>query len=191
MPYTYREYPVWELGISTYTNPTDSTSVFRIQACDIIEARYPHGGIGAPGYIQTKMGLEDGRIVDGPIDPLSQGTGVIWIHVYGWDRAWFEKLNTPFWSTALPDISDPIYSGDAVPYDKRRYCVPFERLKRVIPGFSVEMAIDFTQTYQPWAVVDMGNADNPYDAGRFLAQGAPIYIDGLVYDKLTRRYIYG
>jgi len=68
-------------------------------------------------------------------------------------------------------------------FDKRRYCIPLNRLERVVPGFSISRAMDPADPYQPFMPVD---EDVPHS---YLDRGPILSVEGLVFDKVTGRYL--
>lgn len=79
-------------------------------------------------------------------------------------------------------LTDPIEQNGET-YDKRRYCIPLERLQAIVPSFNVNRAKDLNDKYQPFLNVD---EEPPY---RFIGQHRPLNVRGLVFDKLTGRFI--
>lgn len=105
-----------------------------------------------------------------------QGTQYLMLHLEGLTRremGWLALANTvPFNPT-----------GDSVRYDKQRYCIPFERLKKVYPAFDIDQAKDQTLVYQPFVLVQ---GDPPY----FFLQRPHVFdVHGLVFDKVTGGYL--
>lgn len=96
-------------------------------------------------------------------------TRFIWLPVYGLD--YYEMRH-------LQDTVD-----DPVLYEKRRYQVPFGRLKQVYPAFDIASARDANLIYQPFLLVDG-------DTYHFRARGvSPLPVQGLILDRLTMRYL--
>lgn len=76
-----------------------------------------------------------------------------------------------------------VETEDGPVFDKRRYCVPLDRLAEVLPGFDVGRARDTADTYQPFYNLDE-------ETGTWLAlQVPPLDVHGLVFDKLTGEYL--
>lgn len=168
MPQTYREYPVYELALVTYSNARVDDGMIRYQAGDIVVVRPALDGIGL-------MEMKD----------------FLWLRIQGWDSALMDRLADEITDKSQ---SDPLYVDDSIGepiiYEKARYCIPFETISRVMPGFSVERATDANDAYQPFMVIDEGNADDDLDKGLFLSCHPPIDPDGLILDKFTQRYLY-
>jgi hypothetical protein len=220
MPQTYREYPVYELALVTYSNARNDGGLVRYQAGDIVEARHPQDGIG-----------------------LGECHHFLWLRVYGWDSSLMDRLKDEITDKSR---ADPLYVDEddpAVIFEKARYCVPLESMIRIMPTFSVERASDSTDIYQPFMTIDHGNivdfpsaslevkvnpliwlpkivddvnllevmvsqvdedtiltlprtmvdpnfADAAIDAGLFLITYPPVHLDGLIFDKFTQRYLY-
>jgi len=67
-------------------------------------------------------------------------------------------------------------------YDKRRFCIPLDRLVQRIPTFNETRALDENDLYQPFAMIDSDN-------GEVLTWSQPLWAQGLVYDKAKMRYL--
>lgn len=63
-------------------------------------------------------------------------------------------------------------------FDKRRFCIPLRKL-----DIDLDRARDPNDTYQPECQVD---TDEPF---YFLSFKVPLYAYGLIFDKLTGRYL--
>lgn len=68
-------------------------------------------------------------------------------------------------------------------YEKRRYCIPFDRLAAVVPGFSIARALDVNDDYQPFLPIDL---DEPHVR---LTRTPPLDVHGLVFDRATGVYL--
>ena len=68
-------------------------------------------------------------------------------------------------------------------FDKRRYCIPLEKIKEIRPSFDVDLAMDENIIYQPFLTIDY---ETDYC---FILEEPPFQISGLVYDKLTGEYL--
>lgn len=67
-------------------------------------------------------------------------------------------------------------------FDKRRYCIPLERLQTIAPDFNIEDALDTSTIYQPFILTDK-------ETGLFMANGPVFDVHGLVFDKVTGEYL--
>jgi hypothetical protein len=67
-------------------------------------------------------------------------------------------------------------------FDKRRFCIPLQRLVQFNASFDMEKAQDVNIIYQPFLPVDE-------ETGLWLYQPRPMNIMGLVYDKVTGIYL--
>lgn len=84
-----------------------------------------------------------------------------------------------------PQMVDGAWDMEARPdlYDKRRYCIPLERLKEVVPSFDIEKALDKSLVYQPFRPVDE-------ETGLYLETDTPpLDVHGLLFDKVTGEYL--
>jgi len=91
--------------------------------------------------------------------------------------------------------------GDAtVIHEKRRYCIPLDRLKVVAPWLDLARVRDVSQRYQPFIPIDPEwpfhrfgtEARDQHGFQRFPANVVarpPLNVHGLVFDKATMRYI--
>ena len=158
MPFTYREYPRFSVTLSVEDcSPTPNE---RKQCGDIISCHY----------------------IDGTLtDHGDTGTAVpklhILLHLEGLDRNEMDLLKAP---------NEVPFNPEGKPlarYDKRRYCIPFERLKKVYPTFDIAKAKDPTLVYQPFVLIQ---GDPPYD---FLQKHRSFDVHGLVFDKVEGRYL--
>lgn len=66
---------------------------------------------------------------------------------------------------------------------KRRYCIPFHRLKEVYPPLDLNRVYDRSDSYQPFCIPDF---ENDY---RYAVTNKPFRTEGLVLDKVTRKYL--
>lgn len=222
MPETYREYPVREIAVVTYSKPHAHNGMMRHEAGDIAEVRKPIGGIG-----------------------LAECKDFLWLSIQGWDTSLLDRLKDPITDKSQ---ADPLYVDESeeneIAYEKARYCIPLENMRIVMPDFSIERATDPNDIYQPFMLIDEGNivdlattslsvevdpfvwypriikndalladtisrltedsrltlprtmvdpefAESALDAGTFLFARSPIDPNGLIFDKLTQRYLYG
>jgi hypothetical protein len=82
----------------------------------------------------------------------------------------------------LGSLSELMEAENGTLYDKRRYCIPLERLKMFYPSLDIGKLKDRNESYQPICMVDE-------DTNNFFYQGAPLDVHGLVFDKLKMRYL--
>ena len=96
----------------------------------------------------------------------------MWLRIEGLEKMEFYRL------------TDSIITS-AGKYDKRRYCIPLEKIKEISPEFDIDLALEEDKIYQPFLLVD-------YDEGYYfvLEDGQlPLQVSGLVFDKETQEYI--
>ncbi len=106
----------------------------------------------------------------------------LWVQVEGWDFNDYAILTQPI-------------DG----FDKRRHCIPFARLKTVIPSLDLARVRDPTDKYQPCIPFDddedwmhhHGHKQNERVTGLRIPGVAmrPLSIEGLVFDKTTGTYL--
>jgi hypothetical protein len=65
---------------------------------------------------------------------------------------------------------------------KRRYQISFADLADTVPKFDPVRARDITDEYQPFFIRDDVT-------GNFIAEDAPLVVDGLIWDKVETKYI--
>ena len=160
MPQTFREYPIRTVAICTqdfapHTNGTKERSL-----------------CGDITVIKTPWGQDHGTIGS------SEATQWLWFQLEGLDKnemGYLSGVNrVPF---------DPADDGVHINYDKRRYCIPLERLKKLYPALDIAKAKDATVAYQPFV---MTQGDPPY---YFLKKPKVFDVQGLVFDKAIGRYL--
>jgi len=117
---------------------------------------------------------------------------ILWLLIEGLDTGEMAKLKERFFEGPDTEAS-PVY-------EKRRFCIPFDRLKQVVPSIDVNRIRDRADKYQPFLPVDL---DWPYY--RFATEGynvhgwqylpagiiarPPLDVHGLVFDKKATRYL--
>jgi len=72
--------------------------------------------------------------------------------------------------------------GNIEGYDKRRYCIPLEKIKQIRPDFNEDMALNTDIIYQPFLMIDE-------DDYCFILDDTPLQISGLIYDKVIGDYL--
>lgn len=163
MGYTNREYTTWEISILTEEYADHDNE--RCCVGDIIAVRRPHNIIG------TK-----------------EAYNMIWLRVDGLEMGEYSAFKYPelgydydFKIDHLPKVgTDPSNR-----FDKKRYCVPLRRLKKVIPSFNINRAKDLEDLYQPFITMDFSTSNYWY----YLAPETPLSVYGLVYDKTIGDYL--
>ncbi len=120
------------------------------------------------------------RIIEGDIVAVRKpnvGAGrkevrnFLWLRVEGLEESEFSKL------------TDGI-STSAGKFDKRRYCIPLEKLVEINPDFDVELALTEGLMYQPFLNCDDETYTFVLEDGHL-----PFEISGLVYDKVIGDYL--
>lgn len=154
MGLTKPQYPVFEIAVSCEHGGTHSGGL-KERKCvgDIIAIRKPAGAVGR----------------------LEQ-SGYLWLRIEGLEENDMARLTEPMTDTGNVDTATVIY-------DKRRYCIPFERLQAIVPSFNVSRALNAADKYQPFIGVD---EEPPY---RFVREQRPLNVHGLIFDKQTRKFI--
>jgi hypothetical protein len=135
--------------------------------------------ISLVSYVPLESGHE--RVIEGDIVAVRKpntGSGrkeamiFLWLRVEGLEEAEFDKL------------TDSISSSAGEMYDKRRYCIPLEKLIEIHPDFDVDLANDNGVLYQPFLLCD--NEDYTF----LLEDGhLPFEVSGLIYDKVIGDYL--
>lgn len=101
---------------------------------------------------------------------LKETNNFLWLKLFGLD------------DTEMEDLKEVIEDQNDI-FEKRRYSIPLERLVEFFPTFSVSRANDKADFYQPFSVYDHDTLEKLMD------NGAPLSVEGLVYDKLHMRYL--
>ena len=103
-------------------------------------------------------------------------TEYLWLRVQGSDAGQLDAL-------AWPIEINVNAEGVGTVVEKRRYCVPLDRLKKL---YRIDLARtrDLNDDYQPFYPVN-------YITGECILEDAhaPLKIAGLVYDKLEKRFL--
>lgn len=151
MPFTYRDYPVREVALAIQDRQPLASGHERMQTGDIIAIRKPSRGVGK-----------------------KEASQYLWLRIQGPDTNELDKLKGMLDETGTED--DP-----GIEFDKRRYCIPLNRL----PGFVDTARVqDPTDIYQPFLPLDEDSL--LYLEG---SQRKPFRVEGLVFDKLTGRFL--
>jgi len=96
----------------------------------------------------------------------------LWLRVEGLEH--YESMH-------LIDLNhDPDPDGEI--FEKRRYCIPLDRLKEVYPALDIARVRDTADAYQPFLTLDGDNYT-------FLTEENPLEVSGLVLDKYTGEYL--
>ncbi len=118
-----------------------------------------------------------------PAIGLSEAHEFLWLHLDGLDDLRFDRLKDP--------LTDPLVtdSVDFIQYDKRRYCVPFDRLKVVAPFIDLARVRDVDDDYQPFLNIDKDD-DQPLKYQHYiLTTPRSLRIEGLVFDKALGKFL--
>ena len=158
MAETYREYPTMEVALSCFSKgPSGPEMHDRIQAGDIVGIRNP----------LPHIGLKEGKLW-------------IWLRIDGLELNEFDRL-----AFGNPDGDyNPNEAADlGLPnYEKRRFCIPFQQLKKAYPAFNIDRALDPDDTYQPFMILDK-------DDYAWLTGMKPLNANGLIFDRVYGRFI--
>ena len=156
MGYTNPNYPVMEIAINTENHAPNGENERSLEG-DIIAVRKPLD------YIGTK-----------------EANTFLWLLVEGLEENEIARLNEIFYE---PFSADGSFSDEnKVKYDKRRFCIPLERLKQIVPTFDEIKARDRNLVYQPFLPVDE-------DTGYFITKAKPLNVHGLIFDKQLGKYL--
>lgn len=159
MPETFNEYIEWEIAISTQSYSPLASGHERVQEGDIVTIRRPLG------YIGTK-----------------ESSLFIWLRIEGEDTSVMEAFRHPEFLPDTDTRSDS-FGDPLVYYDKKRFRIPLERLKEILPRFDLDRARDPLDDYQPFLPIDE-------DDFHHLDSPAPAYTFwGLVFDKNKMSYL--
>ena len=83
----------------------------------------------------------------------------------------------------LEDDEMSVFADSVEGFEKRRYCVPLDRLKELVPTLEMAKVLDPSIKYQPFTLPD------EEDFNRYLAPTAPLPIQGSVFDKAIGTYL--
>jgi len=116
------------------------------------------------------------------IDPVgsigkAEAHTLLWLYLEGLEDQEMQLLASRDW--------EPYLTGDepTIKFDKRRYCIPFRRLKKMYPAFDINRAKDPSDPYQPFVFIP---DDPPY---YFQSRPIVFQVQGLVFDKATGRFL--
>lgn len=126
--------------------------------------------------------LESGheRIIEGDIVAIRRpniGVGIqeainfLWLRIEGLEESEFYRLTDSITTSA----SD---------FDKRRYCIPLEKLEEIDNEFDVDLALISDLIYQPFLTLDEDDYTFILEDGHL-----PLQVSGLVFDKVTGEYL--
>jgi len=138
--------------------------------------------ISLVAYAPLASGHE--RVIEGDIAAVrkpNEGIGreeakhYMWMRVEGLEESEFAKLTDYI-----------VDSTSNIIYDKRRYCIPLEKLYEADPEFDIDLALEEDHIYQPFLVVDYD--DRTFE---FLLEDGhlPFQVSGLIYDKVIGDYL--
>ena len=137
MPQTYRDYPVYDIAVVAFSNARTDGGMIRYQAGDIVAA---------------VVGLE--------CVGVRACHGFLWLRLQGWDSSLMDRLTDPITDKSQ---ADPLFIDEIAPsvtYEKARFCIPLESMRRILPSFSVERATNPADIYQPFMNIDEGAIAN-------------------------------
>lgn len=97
----------------------------------------------------------------------------LWLHIDG-----LEENTFAIFMKQVFEPTDP----QGTPYDKRRYCIPLDRLEIVYPALNQTRALDLDDFYQPFLTIDSEDFE-------ILTAGSPFDVNGLIFDKVIGDYI--
>jgi len=155
-----RRFPVREVCINTRTFQQHEgalTMTERSEEGDIIAVRIPHTHIG--------------RL---------EGNRRLWLLMDGLEENDFDRLTSPWFEP----LNDNFNIVDETVYQKRRFCIPLDRLATIAPALNTVRARNNLELYQPFQLVD---TDFPF--WWLCPSCAPISVYGLVYDKARSRFL--
>ncbi len=145
-----------------------------------INRKYPIMEIGLSLEGKSPLASGSERKLVGDIISVhspSLGLGLLEVREYLWLRV--EDLE----ENEFAIIKQPMFQNENI-FDKRRYCIPLERLQKVYPVLDVSRALDTNIIYQPFLPVDEDNF--------MFLEGqleAPFSAHGLIFDKAIGDYI--
>jgi len=157
MPETFRDFAVVEVAILVTDHLSLPSGHERAVEGDIIAIRKPRRVMGTKTRSRYLWLLLE---------------GLDWNPMSILDRSNIEPI-------PLDDIPNP----DEIPYDKRRYCIPLDRLKVVAPFLDLARVRDVADKYQPFLNVDEDTGDH------LPSSRTPFSVHGLVYDKAFQRFL--
>jgi len=156
-------------------------------------------GIYTVSYADNASGTE--RIKEGDILTIrkpqgaigqKEGALILWLLIEGLDSSEMDRLNDRMGDNP-DDLNAPIF-------DKRRYCIPLERLFILCPSLNLPRVRDTMDVYQPFLSIETDQYFYRYTLEghdihgiRTLPDSAvkasPFQVHGLVYDKALRQYL--
>lgn len=147
-----RNYDPIEIGIAG-RKFTDSIESERICEGDVVEIRKPLSAIG-----------------------FKEANLFIWILIENLE--WFEsnKYKDQSYDVSNPDLEF------AQRFDKRRYMIPLQHLKTIVPEFDIDRARNPNDIYQPFRILDLNNF-------RWIIDNDPIAVEGLIFDKILGKFV--
>lgn len=149
----------------------------------LLDPNYPVKEIAISLFSYAPLSSGHERVIEGDIVAVRDpdiGVGrkeveeFLWLRVEGLEESEFDRL-TDYVQDSTSDIV----------YDKRRYCIPLERLIEADPEFDINLATDDDRIYQPFLLVDYDT-----DYSFVLEDGhLPFQVSGLIYDKTIGDYL--
>ena len=157
MPVTYKDYAPREVAILVKGHLPLPSGSERAMEGDIVTIRSPHNGIGT-----------------------GERSNFLWLRIEGLDRNDMDRLKDP---NAEPLDEEGEFIEPHTKYDKRRFCIPLERLKKVAPWLDLVRVRCEVDNYQPFIQVDE-------ETGNYIGGiRRPLSVHGLVYDKAKQRFL--
>ena len=108
-----------------------------------------------------------------------EATGYIWLRVEGLEENDGPIFLSPNYDS---DVDQRDLNSPTIRFDKRRYCIPLDRLKKIYHAFDIERAKDINDIYQPFMNLDEDNF-------KYLTPRKPLNVRGLIFDKLKGEYL--
>lgn len=163
MPLIIRKYESREVGILVRGYFPHSFESERAIEGDIIAIRRPGLGLG-----------------------MATMSNYLWLVIEGLDRELMDRYKDND-EEPLDETGSFFEARDGgvryKQYDKRRFCIPLQRLKLVAPWLDLNRVRDINDIYQPFVMLDE-------ETGHYVSEGRkPLSLHGLVYDKAKQRFL--
>jgi hypothetical protein len=161
MGYTNRKFPVKEISIWTINQPDHQNE--RVIPGDICAIRKPHYVIG-----------------------LKEASELIWLRIEGLEENDFAELRSPNFDADISEEHTGLLPSEMPDcFDKRRYFIPLNRIKKIYPALDLNRAKDQNDAYQPFITIDFADSGFYY----YLAAIKPFNVHGLIFDKVKGEFI--
>jgi len=148
-----------------------------------LDPNYPVMEIAISLFSYASLASGHERVLEGDIVSVrkpDEGVGRKEVEEFLWMRV--EGLEESEFSRLTDYIQD---STSEIIYDKRRYCIPLEKLEEIDPDFDIDLATYDDRIYQPFLLVDYET-----DYTFVLEDGnLPFQVSGLIYDKTIGDYL--